>query len=88
MLWLLALPVSAIGVVLVQSDRPLRLTTESAEYCQALTARLAATPNAAAELPRELGAEGRLLCARGQYRTGVAKLRRAIRAAQAAPSGS
>ena len=83
MLWLLALPVSAIGILPIQSDRPLRITTESAEYCQALAARLAATPRAAAELPRGLGEEGRHLCAIGQYRTGIAKLRRAIRAARA-----
>jgi hypothetical protein len=85
--WLLALPVSAIGVLPVQSDRPLRMTTESAEYCQTLATRLADTPRASAELPRGLGEEGRHLCAIGHYRTGIAKLRRAIRAAQAEPQG-
>lgn len=83
MRWLLALPVSTIGVLPIQSDRPLRVTTESAEYCQTLAVRLAATPQAGAEIPRGLGEQGRHLCAIGQYRTGIAKLRRAIRAAQA-----
>lgn len=83
MRWLLVLPVSAIGVLPIQSDRPIRVTTESAEYCQALAARLAASPRATAEVPRGLGEEGRNLCAIGHYRTGIAKLRRAIRAAQA-----
>lgn len=82
MRWLLALPVSTIGVLPIQSDRPLRVTTESAEYCQVLTTRLASSPQANAELPRLLGEEGRRLCAVGHYRTGIAKLRRAIRAAQ------
>jgi len=59
------------------------MTTESAEYCQTLALRLAETPRATAELPRGLGDEGRQLCAEGHYRTGIAKLRRAIRAAQA-----
>lgn len=87
MRWLLALPVSTIGVLPIQSDRPLRMTTESAEYCQTLVVRLAETPHATAELPRGLGEEGRRLCSAGQYRTGIAKLRRAIRAAQAEPRG-
>jgi hypothetical protein len=88
MRWLLALPVSTIGVLPIQSDRPLRMTTESAEYCQTLASRLADTPHATAELPRGLGEEGQRLCAIGHYRTGIAKLRRAIRAAQAEAHGS
>lgn len=87
MRWLLALPVSTIGVLPIQSDRPLRVTTEGAEYCQTLATRLAASPQATSEVPRALGDEGRHLCAIGQYRTGIAKLRRAIRAAQAEARG-
>lgn len=87
MRWLLALPVSTIGVLPIQSDRPLRVTTESAEYCQSLAARLAGTPQAGAEIPRGLGEEGRHLCSIGHYRAGIAKLRRAIRAAQAEARG-
>ncbi len=34
------------------------------------------------QLPRTLAEEGRRLCATGHVRTGIAKLRRAIRAAQ------
>ncbi|WP_421992156.1 hypothetical protein [Roseococcus sp.] len=85
--WLLVLPVSSVAVLPIQSDRPLRMTTESAEYCQALAARLAVAPLAAAEVPRSLGEEGRHLCAGGHYRVGIAKLRRAIRAAQAKAQG-
>ncbi|TCH98894.1 hypothetical protein EJV46_10075 [Roseococcus sp. SYP-B2431] len=88
MRWLLVLPVSAIAVLPIQSDRPLRMTTESAEYCRTLAARLAETPQATAELPRGLGEEGRHLCSIGHYRSGIARLRRAIRAAQAEPRRS
>ncbi|MDB5414749.1 MAG: hypothetical protein JWR10_3084 [Rubritepida sp.] len=88
MRWLIALPVATFGVLPIQSDRPLRMTTESAEYCEVLSVRLAETPHASAELPRLLADEGRRLCAIGHYRTGIAKLRRALRAAQAeAPGG-
>ncbi len=81
---MLALPVVSLGVLPVQSDRPLRMTTEGAEYCQVLSARLAASPRAAEDEPRGLGEEGRRLCSLGHYRTGIAKLRRALRAAQSA----
>lgn len=59
------------------------MTTDSAEYCEALAARLAASPQTVAEAPRDLGEEGRRLCANGHVRTGIAKLRRALRATRA-----
>jgi hypothetical protein len=68
-------------VLLVQGEAGLRVTTESSEYCQLLSVRVAALQ----ELPetaRTLAEEGRRLCATGHVRTGIAKLRRAIRAAQ------
>lgn len=56
------------------------MTTDNAEYCDVLAARLAASPQPVADGPRELGEEGRRLCANGHVRTGIAKLRRALRA--------
>jgi hypothetical protein len=60
-----------------------RITTDTAEYCGSLAARLAAMPAARTEPSRSLTAEGVKLCGSGHVRTGVAKLRRAMRAAQA-----
>jgi hypothetical protein len=62
-----------------------RVTTDTAEYCGSLAARLAAMPAAAQEPSRSLAAEGVRLCGNGHVRTGIAKLRRAVRAAQATP---
>ncbi|UPG72039.1 hypothetical protein MVG78_16125 [Roseomonas gilardii subsp. gilardii] len=58
----------------VRPDRP--------EYCQELASRLAALPGARTTPAKELGDEGLTLCRKGYPRTGVAKLRRAIREAQ------
>jgi hypothetical protein len=52
------------------------------EYCDELSARLAPLPNAAREPARTLAEEGRALCRQGNVRTGVARLRRALRVAQ------
>ena len=52
------------------------------EYCRSLARRLAVLPAARAEPSRSLGAEGVKLCTDGHLRTGVTKLRRALRAAQ------
>jgi hypothetical protein len=60
-----------------------RVTTDTAEYCGTLAARVASTPAAAREPSRTLAEEGLRLCGDGHVRTGVAKLRRALRAAQA-----
>ncbi|MCU0888307.1 MAG: hypothetical protein MUF65_13400 [Rubritepida sp.] len=59
-----------------------RVTTDSLEYCEELSLRLGGLPRAVEQLPRTLAEEGRRLCATGHVRTGIAKLRRAIRAAQ------
>lgn len=60
-----------------------RMTTDDLEYCEALAARLAASPAPLRTGPRELGEEGLRLCAAGHLRTGIAKLRRALRATRA-----
>lgn len=62
-----------------------RVTTDSPEYCTSLMARLASLPAARQEPSRTLAAEGEKLCGNGHVRTGIAKLRRAVRAAQASP---
>jgi len=82
---MLALPVVAMSLALPANGgapAALRVTTESAEYCATLSERaegLRNPPPAAVTLAEE----GRRLCATGHVRTGIAKLRRAIRAAQA-----
>ena len=62
-----------------------RVTTDTVEYCSSLMARLAGLPAAKEEPSRSLAVEGERLCGNGHVRTGIAKLRRAVRAAQASP---
>jgi hypothetical protein len=76
---LLLMAGSAIGT---ETSAPARLTTDSAEYCEELSARVDRLPQGETGPPRTLVEEGRRLCADGHVRTGIAKLRRAIRAAQ------
>lgn len=64
-----------------------RLTSDSPEYCDVLSQRLTGMPQAEHTLPRLLGEEGRRLCATGHVRTGIAKLRRAIRLANETRAG-
>jgi hypothetical protein len=63
-----------------------RILDATPEYCRSLAGRLAALPVAQVEPLRSLGEEGVKLCGDGHVRTGVTKLRRAIRAAQAQAS--
>jgi hypothetical protein len=79
---LLLMTGSAIGT---ETNAPARLTTDSAEYCDELAQRLDRLPHGEEGAARTLGDEGRRLCADGHVRTGIARLRRAIRAAQADP---
>jgi hypothetical protein len=79
-LWfLLGLLLPAAGL----ADQPVRVTTDSLAYCGELAMRLSVQPGAEREPARSLAAEGQKLCSDGHVRTGIAKLRRAIRAAQA-----
>ena len=59
-----------------------RILDATPEYCRSLAGRLAALPAARAEPSRSLGQEGVKLCGDGHVRTGVTKLRRALRAAR------
>ena len=65
----------------VVEQHGMRVTTDTREYCNLLMARIAAAEDAAlAPLPRAqmLATEGRRMCARGQVRPGIARLRRAL----------
>ncbi len=74
---------AAPGLAAVAEPSP-RLTTDTVEYCSVLARRLESLPNAKQEPSRSLAREGMQLCGNGHVRVGVAKLRRAIRAAQSA----
>lgn len=79
-----ALSVALVAPLLVANGEPVpRITTDSREYCSELADRLARLPGAGGEPARSLGEDGIRLCEQGQPRAGVAKLRRAIRAALA-----
>jgi hypothetical protein len=67
-----------------RAEGVLRVTTESSEYCEVLSARLAAAQGAGtgAGAVGRLAEDGRRLCQDGHVRAGIAKLRRALRAAQ------
>ncbi|RKK02170.1 hypothetical protein EBE87_03300 [Pseudoroseomonas wenyumeiae] len=60
----------------------LRTVPQDVSYCRELAARLAPLPGAEKEPARSLAEEGVRLCDDGYVRTGVAKLRRALKAAQ------
>lgn len=64
----------------------LHLVPPGLAYCEELAARFARLPRARQDISRGLANEGSQLCHDGHLRTGVAKLRRALRAAQ--PPGS
>ncbi len=72
-------------LVAAAAEPTARVTTDTVEYCTSLVARFAALPAARQEPSRRLAAEGERLCGSGHVRTGIAKLRRAVRAAQAGP---
>ena len=84
---LLALAVLALAVLPLPADAspdgPVRVTSDSTAYCAELASRLAEQPHGHAEPARSLAEEGQRLCGKGHVRTGIAKLRRALRAAQA-----
>lgn len=60
----------------------LRTNTDSPQYCGELVTRISLLPRPLPEPVSTLAREGQNLCDQGQVRLGVAKLRRALRAAQ------
>ena len=58
-----------------------RIIDATPEYCRSLAGRLAMLPAVRLEPSRSLGEQGVKLCGEGHLRTGVTKLRRAMRAA-------
>ncbi len=82
------MPMLLLGVALAMpaaAHQPLRVTTDSPEYCGQLAERLASQPAAEEEPVRALVEEGLRLCDSGHIRIGIAKLRRALRSVH--PSG-
>jgi len=73
----LAAPALATG-----AEPVARVTTDSPDYCRELALRLAPMPGASSEPARTLAEDGMRLCENGHPRSGVARLRRAIRAAR------
>jgi hypothetical protein len=65
-----------------------RILDATPEYCRSLADRLSALPAVRAEPYRALGEEGVRLCGGGHVRTGVTKLRRALRGAQGSEAPS
>jgi hypothetical protein len=79
--WVFALLLLASWPAMAQHAAP-RLISDSPEYCAELAGRFAALgPEAPAHL-RLLANEGQQLCNEGQTRSGIAKLRRALKEAQ------
>jgi hypothetical protein len=82
-IFVLAVPVVFCVVTTASaSEAPVRVTTDSVAYCQELAVRVAALPASVTEAVRSLAEEGQRLCDAGHVRTGIAKLRRALRASQ------
>ena len=83
MAWALALLVFLPAAAFAQQAAP-RLISGSPEYCAELSGRFSAMEIDAPAHLRALAREGRQLCAEGQTRSGIAKLRRALKEAQRA----
>ena len=79
--WVFALLLLLPPAALAQQAAP-RLISDSPEYCAELAGRFGALGAEAPAHLRVLADEGRQLCAEGQTRSGIAKLRRALKEAQ------
>lgn len=62
-----------------RGEQPMRVTTDSSAYCAELAARFAAQPATMPASAVTLAEEGQRLCRTGHVRTGIAKIRRALR---------
>lgn len=79
--WVIALMLLLPPTAWAQQAAP-RLISDSAEYCAELAGRFAVIGAEAPSHLRALADEGQRLCAEGQTRGGIAKLRRALKEAQ------
>lgn len=79
---LVSLPAAVLVSPSALAEGVLRVTTGSAEYCEELSTRLAMVEARTGEAGRQMAEDGRRLCRDGHVRAGIAKLRRALRAAQ------
>lgn len=79
--WLLLVLLLRAGTA--GAEQPTRVTTDNTAYCHVLLERISALPRGAQPTPAQLAEEGRQLCMAGHPRTGIAKLRRALRLAMA-----
>ena len=85
------LPLLLVTALLTSAASPAaetmpRIMDDTPEYCRSLAGRWAALPAARQEPSRALGEEGARMCGEGRPRIGVAKLRRALRAAVQGPA--
>jgi hypothetical protein len=79
-LWAAALAAAVPAGGVAGSELP-RVITHTRDYCEALSARAAELRQGQGSMPAEaelLAAEGDRLCAQGQIRPGIMRLRRAI----------
>lgn len=67
------------------ASEQVRVTTDDAAYCQTLHRRVLTLPAPVPEQALNLAHAGRTLCDQGHARTGIAKLRRALRVAHGDP---
>jgi len=77
-----------LGTRFPKAESPPRMTTDSEEYCTHLNNELSRLRNRypfPTREVRELADEGRRMCDKGQYRGGVARLRRALMLMRSAP---
>ncbi len=59
------------------ADRPMAVTSDTADYCATLARLVGQAPSPTADA-RRLLADGQDMCARGKIRGGIARLRRAL----------
>jgi hypothetical protein len=84
--WVFALLVFLSSAAWSQQAAP-RLISDTPEYCTELSDRFAALGAEAPARLLVLAEQGRRLCAAGQTRSGIAKLRRALKEAQSSEAG-
>jgi len=72
---------TGFGIGIARAEPTAQMIGEDRAYCASLLLRFTAAPTARQEPYRALATAGDRLCAAGHVRTGVLKLRRALRGA-------